>query len=285
MIKEYKKQANYPSSSVYIHIGSDVLNNDFDIHTHNFSELVIITSGTGQHVVNNLSYHVGAGEVFVLCEKSVHGFSQCKNLAMTNIAYDASALERHHDDLMRIAGYHSLFILEPISLQKGEFNQHIKLSCSKQQEIKTYLERLQSVQLSKGLGQATLSFSIFLEIVVALSVYNTHSPHNVQSKNRILSDILAYIQDHYTQKISLDDIQVHCNVSTRHINRLFNQQLGTTPTQYILLLRLTLAYNYLTKTTLSITDIAYDCGFFDSSYLIKCFKKQYGMTPSQVRTK
>jgi transcriptional regulator GlxA family with amidase domain len=72
-------------------------------------------------------------------------------------------------------------------------------------------------------------------------------------------------------------------MSVRNFYRIFQQATGASPVHYLLNLRISHAAELLKHSDCSITDIAYECGFQDSSYMTKQFKKQMGTTPRMFR--
>ena len=72
-------------------------------------------------------------------------------------------------------------------------------------------------------------------------------------------------------------------VTERELSRLFNQHLKTSPAMYWRLIRLKAAHWQVLNSTRSVTQIAYECGFTDSSHLIYWFKRRWKITPAQLR--
>lgn len=83
--------------------------------------------------------------------------------------------------------------------------------------------------------------------------------------------------------ITLGQIARQAGISRRQIERLFQQYLATTPLRYYLGLRLAKARQLLNSTNMTVLDVAIACGFVSASHFTACFKKQYGVSPSQVR--
>ena len=94
---------------------------------------------------------------------------------------------------------------------------------------------------------------------------------------------LAYMENHFTQPISLEYLSKLANISLRQFFRVFQETYHTTPKSYIAQLRVARARVMLAQSRKPITDIALDCGFSDSNYFARLFKKSYGMTPLQFR--
>ena len=115
-------------------------------------------------------------------------------------------------------------------------------------------------------------------------------PYDHNDINEILKDeirikkSLHFIDRHYMDDISIEDIANSCNISVSTLLRLFRKILHTTPIQYLLKYRLDqIAALLLSDNDSSISRIAYAHGFNDISYFNRCFLKEFGITPSEYR--
>lgn len=105
---------------------------------------------------------------------------------------------------------------------------------------------------------------------------------NIERYERI-KPVLEYMRQNLAEPIRLEALAKQCNVSPAHFCRVFRQITGTTPVQYLTTLRLHQAAALLRRTDRSISQIAAEVGFDDVGYMSRCFKKQFGMTPTQVK--
>jgi AraC family transcriptional regulator len=97
-----------------------------------------------------------------------------------------------------------------------------------------------------------------------------------------LQQIIEYIHEHLHQDLKLVELSAIAQLSPYHFLRLFKQQMGITPHQYILQYRIRKARQLLLQGDLSLADIAIRTGFCDQSHLTRCFKRTVGMTPKQL---
>ena len=95
--------------------------------------------------------------------------------------------------------------------------------------------------------------------------------------------LLAYIKEHFTEKISLDMLAKEFHMSEKYVSRYFVQHFHMTFSNYVQHLRLIHAKNLLETSNDNITDIALQSGFYNVSYFIRSFKKEYGISPLQYR--
>lgn len=101
--------------------------------------------------------------------------------------------------------------------------------------------------------------------------------------DRKLKQVLAYIDAHLGQNISLRELAKVAQISQYHFSGLFKQSVGIPPYRYVLLRRIERAKDLLQKERLPINEVALSCGFADQSHLTKHFRRSVGMTPRVFR--
>ena len=103
--------------------------------------------------------------------------------------------------------------------------------------------------------------------------------------NKVMQDAIRYIEDNYTGDISLEELAAKCLVSKYYLSHLFSKSTGKSIGRYILDKRLYMAKYMLSSTDLSVEQVSLQCGFSDSAYFCRLFKKEQGCTPTQFRKK
>jgi len=93
-----------------------------------------------------------------------------------------------------------------------------------------------------------------------------------------------YIEDHYSDNITVADIASHTGLDRTYLYRLFQKYVGRSPSKYLINYRLERAAEMLKFPTIPIADIAICTGFCDVSHFYKAFSAKYGMSPKQYRT-
>lgn len=94
---------------------------------------------------------------------------------------------------------------------------------------------------------------------------------------------IAYMNSHYSEKITMEELSARVNLSTSHFTKVFKSITGETPIEFLNVIRLKKSKIMLMNSTHSITEIAIECGFNSSSYFSSCFLEKYRMTPSAYR--
>jgi AraC-like DNA-binding protein len=100
-----------------------------------------------------------------------------------------------------------------------------------------------------------------------------------------LKKVLQYIGEHYSSPIRLSELAELVNMNEQYFCRYFKKNIGKTITEYINVIRVEKAATALAETEDKIIDIASACGFDNTGYFIRRFKKEKGMTPSEYRKK
>lgn len=103
------------------------------------------------------------------------------------------------------------------------------------------------------------------------------------NKSPYVLQALKYIQDNFREKITVDEIAKHILINPTYLSGLFHREVGQPITSYINFCRINLAKQLLFETDETITAIAAQTGFYDSSHFLKAFKKAVGITPKEYR--
>ena len=99
-----------------------------------------------------------------------------------------------------------------------------------------------------------------------------------------MKSVLNYIRKNYAKEIELSELAALSNMSPNYFCRYFRKLTGQTPIEYLITYRLESACYALRNTDLTITDVAFACGFNDVSHFIKSFRRAYQMTPKEYRS-
>lgn len=116
-------------------------------------------------------------------------------------------------------------------------------------------------------------------------VSNMYESENLvnSTKSRRITKACKYIEENISQKISLSDVAMLVNMSDSAFSHFFKKKTGISFITYVNNLRVAKACDLLASTSLSASEICYDCGFNNKSNFIRIFTKRKNMTPIEYR--
>ena len=250
-------------------------------HIHvDFAELSLITDGSARHLVESDSYPIEKGDVFVIHENVSHAFEETDRLRLYNIMFAPRLLPT--SDISESSGFGALFSREK---SKRTFSGHLRLNPGDYELVAHLFRRIHREYTEKRVGWQTAVQGDLLRLTVTLSrLYDFDKVKDGHGMEKI-AGAAAYIERNYAENISVARLAEMSNYSLRQFIRLFKKAYGCIPTDYIANLRMQKARELLRGKNVSITDIALYCGYGDSNYFSRIFRKYNGMTPSEYRAR
>ncbi|MBQ8821754.1 MAG: helix-turn-helix transcriptional regulator [Lachnospiraceae bacterium] len=119
------------------------------------------------------------------------------------------------------------------------------------------------------------------------TVLDEHLPEEFSMNPKPLSppliNAIVYMEDHYREQPSMEEVARYVGFSAGYFSRLFHSQLGMTYSTYLNNIQIRQVQILLSTTNKSIMDIAHETGYCHGEYLSAQFKKRTGLTPSQYR--
>ncbi|MGI4756934.1 MAG: helix-turn-helix domain-containing protein [Janthinobacterium lividum] len=110
------------------------------------------------------------------------------------------------------------------------------------------------------------------------------TPHKGGLSRRNLRRCLDYIEEHFADQVSLDDLARETGVSRSHLIRSFRISTGASPHQYLLRRRVEHAKSFMGIQHYTLTDVALACGFANQHHLSRVFRSLVGGTPTEYRS-
>ena len=104
-------------------------------------------------------------------------------------------------------------------------------------------------------------------------------------KTKILARSRDYMEEHLSQKISIEQIASHLGVSYSWFRKIFKELTGESPIRYLQQMRIRKAKYLLSSSDASIKSIGLECGFAAPGYFCNSFRNETGLTPLEFREK
>lgn len=265
--------------------------NPVQTHRHDFIEIAIILSGNGTqvlHTSNNerITIPVARGDICAVMQGQSHAytFRTGESISIVNILFNRAILQKvatYDEDRMDLCefveGMANIFRQKPTVLHLSD--EGLNRVCG-------LVERIEAETIGWEPGAGTMVLLSFAEILTCL-----YREYRNQSLNQSLADVgwisklIAYLDRHFQEEITLEQLSALTHFSTRQITRRFKETVGVSVSKYILLQRIALARNLLTSTDMKITNIATEVGFSNPSYFCEQFRRVVGCTPKEFRTR
>ena len=250
-------------------------------HWHDFSELVILTAGSGRQNINGVSYPVSAGDVFVISGRTTHYFEDYRDLEIVNILFAEHVFQGIREYLNRLPGYQLIFRFEPELRTGKEFHNTLHLSADSLAPILHIIREMEAELSGRASGYEAVVVTYLFDLVILLSRCQENRSGN-QPITR-LADLFSKLEASFQEDWTLERMAKYANMSVNTLLRNFQAAAKQTPLDYLTSLRLNAASHLLVHTDRPVSEIAFDCGFHDSNYFTKRFRKFYRMTPTKFR--
>ena len=287
----YIKDNDFPVFLSYVAPGEHP---ELEFHDHNTSELVFVLSGEADYIVQNdhtstevscqnLTCHIQEGDVLVIHPGSVHAYDHTENLEIFNLVYDYNKLAIPLLDGYAMPLFHVIFPRENSRSLEKRVLPILKLNKSELILIESMLNEMQLAVTERRPGVFFEVLGLFMRIVTLLGRMRLDEKNTHRQSRYSIANALLLMTKKYASHISLDELAKSVNMSRRNFCRQFQQVTGTTPMQYLLRLRINHAIELLQDSDMDIGEIAMQCGFCDSNYFCKQFRKICHKSPGAFR--
>lgn len=148
--------------------------------------------------------------------------------------------------------------------------------------IKELFERLYSLYNTGLMEDELMVQSLILELVYFLkkNFLSIRNQKGLKEGNRqVIEDTLEYIRENLTSEMDLAFLANRASFSKIYFHKLFKASTGRTIHQYIEEQRIKKAINLMMSTDMTLSQVAYECGFSSQSYFCYAFKRNTGLTP------
>ena len=255
---------------------------EFPWHWHPEIELTLVMEGEIIYQANDSLYHLKAGEG-LFCNTNVlhsgqgNGSADCSYLSVT-----------FHPRLLY--GYSS-------SVMQTKYMNHILKSpslasihlVSEKDWQRRILEGIEKIRLlnrehpvSEELKIQIVLLQIWQELYEHVEISETGFAENGRDTERIRR-IMEYIQAHYAEKITLEELAEQIHLCRSESCRLFKRYMKESMFDYLLDYRIERSLELLRRPELDVTQIAGQTGFTSPGYFSKIFKRKMGCTPLEYR--
>lgn len=252
----------------------------FNANWHEHIQFFYLTEGSALLRCSSKEMHVKADDFIIINSNELHYLkSLSDNLTYYIIRVDLSFLFSSQVDSCQTE------FMEPLSQNLILFKNIVRndenvLKCARE-IIEEYF--------SKKIGfELAVKSYIYKLIVILLRNYVEKILTEKQFRLRIsnlnrFKSVLTYINENFTKKLTLNELAEMAHISKEHFCRLFKKITGKSAVEYINNLKIQKASALLKESDLNITEIALSCGFQDSNYFSRVYKRIKKVSPLTFR--
>lgn len=152
--------------------------------------------------------------------------------------------------------------------------------------IREIFTELCDIYTASLLEDKLLIESRVLELIHLLGLYTSSHTHSTKKSNReLIENVIGYIKENLTADLSLSAISRYASLSPIHFHNCFKRATGRTLREFVEEQRIEKAIHLLVTTGLTLTEIAYECGFSSQSYFSYAFKEKMKASPREYARK
>lgn len=273
---ELKSRGRYDLPMELYHIDVNHPKYEMAYHWHSEFEIIRILAGSLKVRLNSREFVATEGDIIFVNSETVHGATP------DNCIYECIVLA--HEVLAvndKVCGQLISNLVEHVVA----VNDHFK---SNEKRISDSVNHLFDIMNSNASYFEAIGalYSVF-GVILKDKLYKASSGFAKEDtvKNSKLKKVLSFMRKNYSAPLTLEQISEVAGMSPKYFCYFFKEMTQKTPINYLNTYRIERAARKLLTTDLSVTDIAYGCGFNDLSYFIKTFKSIKGITPNGLRKK
>ncbi|WNQ09490.1 AraC family transcriptional regulator [Paenibacillus aurantius] len=260
----------------------------FPEHTHTFIELVYIWRGTGTQLINGQGFPVQRGDLIWINPGDYHSFTSPGEMQYINLLFEPDFLSEQ--ERTTVSDLPASYELSPALFR--EFGGkvpgtacHVSFRGKPMLELEGLLDAMMEEFTAKKEGYRSMLrgyTTLLLTRTFRMMQKNLAGTEHRDACN-VLPGLLTYIEEHYTDRITLQDLSRESFYSPYYIGKIFKEQLGSTFTEYVQEIRLREAKRLLLETDETAEAIGRSVGYPDKTQFYRIFKQAFGLTPQQMR--
>lgn len=243
-------------------------------HWHKEMEFVYMIDGEMNTVTNGKKTTIRNGEVFFCNSKDIHVTSVPDSQAI----YKYLVVQISYEDLMKYCGQEeacsfSIEDEETQSLLAEQFDRLLTILESNEREEEQRFSNIKKTQII---------LEIYYILLTRCKAEALRETNKITAATTYAKQLMAYINQHYTENLSLEVLAKEVGLSTQYLSKHFKSATDMGIVQYINLIRLEHANNDLLNGCVTVTEAALNNGFPSVKTYIETCKKVHGMTPTYL---
>jgi AraC-like DNA-binding protein len=252
-------------------------------HWHDEIQLSLVTKGRVEFLVNQNAHVLKEGQGIFINSGCLHMSRAAAEPDSTYICINVDARllsffpgsvieQKYIKPFLKLRGFSAVVLERGVDWQRSIL--------AKIEEIyNLHTRKAFGYELDIGLALA----AIWRQLIARQSETVPETGAGEYADQQRIKTIMAYINEHYMDRITLEEIASLVNISKGECCRFFRRVVKCTVFEYVMNYRINKSIALLKETDLTVSQIADAAGFGSASYYIECFKKQVSCTPKEYR--
>jgi len=263
---------------ITISVSEGVSQNAQRLHWHSLLEINYIKQGKGYYLINGNRFDFQQGDILMIHSNDLHRAFEIEELEMGVIMFDPAylAMEQRYDTELLIPfrdiGVRFNHLLDRHHPQLSKLRNILIDMTAEYEQKASHYESVVRAELIRFLAYVNRHFSTGEE----------PSKKRTSNMNSIRS-VLHSMEQQVDYNWTLKELADMAHLSPSRFSALFAQIVGTSPTDYLIQLRLSKAVELLESTDQKIIEIASECGFRNLSNFNRLFKQHVGKLPKEIK--
>ena len=277
-LKENKPHGTKDDPFSTYHIENAGRSFQIPVHWHDEFEIIYVRSGFLAVSISGESYIGKTGDAFVVSPGNLHLMgSQTGTVDYYTFLFPLKYISFRTDDMLDEK------LLEPLN------SGHLMICPRVKDTAKELCEQLIEIyEAKKDESESKITTQVRTKIILLQFILEMWKKgfvieNDTSGRNTVEKEMVSYIQQNFTGKISLREFGEQFHLSEKYITRYFKEHFHITLSQYVTYLRLEHAKQLLQDTDIPVTDVAMQSGYQNVSYFIRSFQKAYAVSPLKYR--
>lgn len=248
----------------------------FNLHWHSYIEIFYVKKGRILLQTGDFSFHLDEGHICFINANTIHSVNQ------TDLENQIMILQ------IPTESGRPFFTLRNYKFNSATYLTDFSKDAAPLEELQTLLENIykESQLKSAGYNQIILGYINTLLGLMIRRFYlipKTDDDFTAEKNLARLSDIISYLDEHYTEKLSLRTLADELHINYYYLSHFFKDTAGISFQDYLNNLRVGKSLPLLAEADSSITDVALNSGFPNIKAYTKAFRDKFGILPSIYR--
>jgi AraC-like DNA-binding protein len=249
-----------------------------ELHHHDFYEIYFLVSGDVTYSIEGKLYRVVPGDVLLISPRELHQIF---------IKSDAEAYERYvlwiDPAMLTRLSTETTNLEKCLNPARDGYTNQLRIPIEYMNEVGNLMEGIYRESDCEGYGGDLMQESLIVRLLVLINRIADSKSEKTDEEpytNMLVAGVINYVNEHYGETLSLDDMAERLYVSKYHLSHEFRRQMGTGVYHYIQKKRVQIARQLLAQGEKP-NNVYRRCGFGDYAGFYRAFKAEYGAGPRE----